>query len=90
MNYTEKELEIIEELSGLFFKPEDIAVILERNVEAFAAEIKLETGEAFSRFKKGWLTAEIELRKSVKESAINGSNPAQIIMFNLNKKNNYA
>ena len=90
MSYTEDELITIEEMGGLFFKPEDIAIILGINKEEFSSEIKVEESEAYKRYKKGWLTAEITLRKSVMESAENGSNPAQVMMFDLNKKNNYA
>ncbi|MFZ4413674.1 MAG: hypothetical protein ACOYOV_11360 [Bacteroidales bacterium] len=90
MNYKESELQTIEELAALFFKPSEIAIVLEINAEEFVAEIKLEEGEAYRRYKKGWLTSEIELRKSVFESATNGSNPAQNMMLDYNKNNRYA
>ena len=90
MNYTAKELETIEEMGALFFAPTDIAILLEKDVDSFLNEIRLESSEAYKRYKLGWLTAEITLRKSVMQSAENGSNPAQVMMFELNKKNNYA
>ena len=39
MNYKESELQTIEELAALFFKPSEIAIVLEINAEEFIAEI---------------------------------------------------
>lgn len=88
MNYTEEELVLIEELGGLFFSSKEISIILEIPDDILSSEIKLETGEAYNRYKKGWLTNEIKLRKSILESALNGSNPAQVLMLKINQKNN--
>jgi len=90
MNYTDDELDTIEQMAGLFFKPEEIALVLEIDPDDFSAEIKIGDNEASKRFNKGWLSSDIELRKSVYESATNGSNPAQIMMFELNKNNKNA
>ncbi|MFZ4413886.1 MAG: hypothetical protein ACOYOV_12450 [Bacteroidales bacterium] len=90
MSYEENELKMIEELAGLFFKAEDIAVVLEIDPQEFSCEIKLGESEAAKVFARGWLNSERELRKSVYESAINGSNPAQLIMLEFNKNNKNA
>lgn len=90
MSYKEDELQQIEEMGELFFSAADIAIILEIDPDKFISEIRMENTEAYKRYKKGWLTSEIKLRKSIMESAENGSNPAQQLMFEINKRNNHA
>ena len=89
MNYKEVELAMIQEMAGLFFKAEEIAIVLEIDPQVFACEIKIGESEASRRYNMGWIASERELRKSVYESATNGSNPAQLIMFELNKSNKH-
>ena len=89
MNYTDEELQSIEDMAALFFSLKDIAIILEKDVEDFTAEINLEEGLAYSRYKKGWIGAEIEVRKSIMESAINGSSPAQVMILEMNNINRH-
>ena len=87
MEFTEKELQTIEELASLFFSLKDIAIVLEKNPEEFISIINLEEGIAYSMYKKGWIASEIEIRKSLMESATNGSSPAQEMMLEINKNN---
>lgn len=91
MNLNEDQLSEIEEMAGLFFSPEDIAVNLElddEDTELFVAAVasrntrNLQAGA----YLKGWLCAEITLRKAIQQSALNGSSPSQQMMLNYQKE----
>ena len=87
MNYTQEELQTIEDMAALFYSYKDIAIVLEVDVEEFKALMRLEEGNAYSRYQKGWITSDMSIRKSLLESAINGSSPAQMMLMELNKDN---
>ena len=89
MKYTVEELQAIEDMAALFFSLKDIATVLVLDIEEFTAEINLEEGLAYSRYKKGWIASEIEVRKSIMESAVNGSSPAQVMILEMNKSNRH-
>lgn len=90
MSCEEDELKMIEELAGLFFKTEEIAIVLEKDPEQFSCEIKLGESEASRIFTKGWMESERKIRQSIFDSAVNGSNPAQVIMLEYIKTNKHA
>jgi len=90
MNLSAEQLNEIENMAALFFSPEEIAVNLgltEDDAEYFhiAVECKSDAPCSVAYF-KGRLTTEIELRKSIKQSALNGSTPAQTAMLNFEKE----
>jgi len=91
MNLTTEHLDAIEELASLFFSPEDICINLELSdaeseVLKFAiAEKQIQNSGAASYF-KGWFTAEIAMRKAIKQSAMNGSSPSQQIFLNYQRE----
>ncbi|MFZ4412675.1 MAG: hypothetical protein ACOYOV_06295 [Bacteroidales bacterium] len=87
--FDDKELQVIEDLAGLFFKAEEIAAVLEVDPLEFTTLIIFGANPAHARFMKGWLEAEFKLRKSISDSASNGSNPAQNLMLQFlnNNKN---
>ncbi|MFZ4414288.1 MAG: hypothetical protein ACOYOV_14490 [Bacteroidales bacterium] len=88
-NFDEDQLQTIEDMAGLFFKTDEIAVVLEVDPLDFATLISFGGNPAHARFMKGWMEAEYKLRKSISDSAANGSNPAQNIMldFLINNRN---
>ena len=91
MNLNEAQLNAVEEMAGLFFSPEDIAVNLEldeEDTDGFLAgvESKKISVPIVAAYLKGWLTAEITLRKAIKQSALNGSSPSQQILLNYQKE----
>ena len=91
MNLNEEPLRLIEEMAGLFFSPELIAVNLELNDEdteyfIAAIECKNTKNPLVAAYMKGWLEAEITLRKAIKQSAINGSSPSQQMMMNYQRE----
>ncbi len=88
---SEDELLQVETMAGLFFKPEEIAIACGWSAEitdefVHVLEFHNSGHVLFQRYHKGRITAEIELRQSIKQAAANGSNPAQNTMldFKLN------
>lgn len=91
MNLSEEQLSMVEEMAGLFFPPEMIAVNLELmadDTEFFVNAVIMQNLESdiTKAYFKGWLEAEISLRKAVKQSALNGSSPSQQMMINYKRE----
>lgn len=91
MNFTEEQLNElyseIEEMAGLFFSPEEIAINAGFNedwTELFVRDIESKNIHApfANAYFKGRITSDIELRKAIKQAALNGSNPALQSMAN--------
>lgn len=85
MNLTEEQLNEIESLAGVFMDPKDIMIILglpKHQEERFIEILTWETENPIhSAYHRGRLKAIVTLRESIKQSALNGSNPAQIEMM---------
>lgn len=84
-------LKMIEEMAGLFFSPELIAVNMqftEEETETFLAQIEAKNTFHYrtSAYFKGWLDSEISLRRAIKQSALNGSSPSQQMMINYQRE----
>ena len=82
---------MVEEMAGLFFSPEMIAVNLEMTEEESeyffnAIQVKDIKNVLVAAYFKGWLEAEISLRRAIKQSAMNGSSPSQQQMLNYQKE----
>lgn len=91
MNLNEEQLNEVEELAALFFSPEEIAVNLEMDEEetdyfSEAVECKFTGTPIAAAYFKGRISTEIELRKAIKQSAMNGSSPSQQMMLNYLKE----
>lgn len=82
MHLTEEQLQAIEEMGELFYSIEDIADNIEVDI-VLLHDLFDEKTDAYKRYRKGFLTADMRLRKSIALSAENGSNPAQILLTNL-------
>jgi hypothetical protein len=90
MNFSEEQLKEIEDMAGLFFGADDIAINLELNEEetelfSFRIDSKNSTFPEVAAYLKGRLTAKIVMRKAIKQSAQNGSSPSQQQMLNFLK-----
>ncbi len=91
MNLSEEQLSMVEEMAGLFFPPEMIAVNLElseKDTEEFIIGVINEYTKIkiVAAYFKGRLQSEIELRRSIKQSANNGSSPSQQMMLNFKRE----
>lgn len=92
MNLTEEQLKEVETMAGLFFSFKEISEVLELDEETtdyFDSCLHVKNNHPFVRaYYRGRLSAEVQLRTSVKQAAMNGSNPAQgqmIEFFNKSK-----
>ena len=91
MNLTEEQLSEIEEMARLFFSPVDIAVNLcmdDEETEFFASSVESRNTRCYPAvaYLRGWLSAEITLRKAIQQAALNGSSPAQQMMLNFQRE----
>ncbi len=75
----------IEEFAGLFFSPEDIAIVLKLDPEEFNGS-RFEMDDFRIHFQRGKLLKEAEFRKKVFALATAGSSAAQIIMKEIIEK----
>ena len=87
---TEEELLEVEKMAGLFFSPEQICIAMGWGLsilESFnlAIEAMDSNDTLYGHYFKGRISAEIELRQSIKQAARNGSNPAQVTMLDFHK-----
>lgn len=91
MNFSEEQLNEVEEMAGLFFAPEEIAVNLQLSddeTESFEAAVifKDTANPLVAAYLCGWMSSEVALRKAIKQSALNGSSPSQQSMLNFQKE----
>jgi hypothetical protein len=91
MNFSGEQLNEVEEMAGLFFTPEEIAVNLElgeEETERFVAGVIFKdlTNQLVVAYLRGWMSSEVALRKAIKQSALNGSSPSQQSMLNYQKE----
>jgi hypothetical protein len=91
MNLSEEQLSMVEEMAGLFFSPEIIAINLELDAGDsddfyYLIDLKDTSKDFVAAYYKGWLESEINLRKAVKQSAMNGSSPSQQMMINYKRE----
>lgn len=87
---TEEELIEMEKMAGLFFSPEHICIAMGWDLsvlESFNLAIEsMDINDTlYGHYFKGRISAEIELRQSIKQAARNGSNPAQLTMLDFHK-----
>lgn len=94
MKLSEADLQQLEEFGSIALPLDDVAVILQVNPEELHAACSEPTSLEHQRYNAGFLRLKSELRKSIKDSAIQGSNPAQNLMIRFideieNTKENY-
>ena len=81
MEFTPDQLTEIQNMAGLFFTPEEIAINIEVDPEDFANLIKAQSTDAYKYYMAGRFSSDVELRKAVQQAALNGSTPAQQTMI---------
>lgn len=75
-NLSQEELECIEKYSGLLFSPSEISDILEVDRQIFIQAYKDNEQNIQSKYKKGYLFAQVQLRDKLFTLAYDGSNTA--------------
>ena len=81
MKLSEADLNQLEEFGSIALSLADIAVILQVNPDELQTACSEQTSLEHQRYQAGFLRLKAELRKSIKDSAIQGSNPAQNLMI---------
>lgn len=81
MDFTQEQLTEIQNMAGLFFTPEEIAINIEVDPDDFSNLIKAQSGDAYKHYMAGRFSSDVELRKAVQQAALNGSTPAQQTMI---------
>lgn len=76
-NFSEEQLDQIEEMAYLLISPSLIAVNLGMMESDLRCYLKDETSSVYQAFYKGLLRQKMELHRSIIKAAGNGSNPAQ-------------
>ena len=79
MNLTEANLEMIEAMGATGFNPEEIAEVLELPAEEFLSVFSHKHSDAYKRYRKGFLFAQLALRQRIFKDAGFGSSPAQTL-----------
>ncbi len=74
----------IEEFAGLFFKPDDIAIVMDLDLKEFNGS-RFEMDDFRIPFLRGKLLKEAAFRKKVLELALKGSTAAQILIKDMIK-----
>ena len=87
---TTAQLSEVQDMAQLFLDPATICIAMDWNrdiLDSFVAAIQIDdnTDLLYRAYFKGRISAEIELRRSIKQAAANGSNPAQETMINFFK-----
>ena len=79
MDLTQEELEKVKEYAGLFLKPIDIAVLLDKPEALFKALCWDPSSEIYHAYRKGQVEAKLKLRRPVIKMAEHGSPQAEIL-----------
>jgi len=74
--YSDEELEAIEEFAGYFFSPTEIADILEIERNRFIIDYKDNKDGIHTKYNKGFYLAQAQIRKGLIDLANKGSNTA--------------
>ena len=80
MKLSEEELIKIEEYSALFLNYEEIAVLLEKEIESFKDEIQNTRSKAYYAYLKGKTKTKKQMREKIITMAIKGSPNAEIMV----------
>lgn len=77
MNLTEVQLKDIEELAGLFLDPEEIAILMDLDVDEFHEAIRRKKGNAWKHYFKGKTESKRAIHENIVKMAKHGSPQAE-------------
>lgn len=77
MNLTEQQIKEIEELAGLFLTADEIAILLDIDVDLFMKTIHTKKGPIYKAYFKGKTRSKKQIRENVVKLARNGSPQAE-------------
>lgn len=79
MKYTPEQLAVIEQMSAIYMKPSEIAIVLDVPEEEFKQDIAMADSDAHKFYIKGKISQKVEIRKQMAMLARVGS-PAALEM----------
>lgn len=79
MELNAEELEKVKEYAGLFLSLEDIAILLEKDLESFRAAFRNKQSELYKAYRLGQVTSKANLRRPVIKMASHGSPQAELL-----------
>ncbi|WP_347268972.1 hypothetical protein [Paracoccus sp. (in: a-proteobacteria)] len=80
---SDDELKEVKRLAGLFFVPQEIALMLEKETSFFCEECFKPLSKLYNAFQGGRLQGEVDLRTGILKMAKAGSSPAQTMALDL-------
>lgn len=90
MNLSESQLRDIEELSGLFLSPEEIAVLVDIDVDQFMEAVSRKRGAAWIAYFRGKTLSKKEIHANVIKMARHGSPQAEELAREMIQEQNSA
>ena len=85
---TKDQIQTINEMAELFYTYEQICINCELDPETHIEDFTNKEGEFYTAYITGYLRGDMALRKSIKQSADNGSHPAQQLMLKIQEEAN--
>lgn len=79
MEFTTDELDKVKEYAGLFLTVDDIAVLLEKDVDEFRDEFRNKKSSLFLAYRYGQVASKRDLRRPVIKLAGHGSPQAELL-----------
>jgi hypothetical protein len=83
---TSDQIESIQQMAELFYSYEHICINAEVDPEDHIEDFTEKRGEFYTAYITGFLKGDILLRQSIKQSAENGSHPAQQLLLKLQEE----
>lgn len=72
-----EQLEEVKKLAGLFYNPEEIAEVMELDIQEFKNLVSDKSTKESKAFTSGYKTSEVAFRQKLIATAMIGSSPAQ-------------
>ena len=85
-NLTDEVKQSIESFGRLGFTIDELAIAFDLDIAQVRKEFADESGEIYMLYKKGRITAEVEIRETLLQSACNGSTPSLQRMVEIYKQ----
>ena len=85
---TKDQIQTINEMAELFYTYEQICINCELDPENHIEDFTNKEGEFYTAYMTGYLTGDMALRQSIKQSADNGSHPAQQLLLKIQEEAN--
>lgn len=86
MKLTTDQLELVKKYAALGFTPEEVAVLIDCDIDSFLLSISDKSKPEAVAFIRASLDAQITVRQSAFDNAASGSTPAQIQIMEVFKK----